>query len=152
MAVLTHFFLISVASLPPLFLGLRLFSHPWVGVDENGNATSKGPPEQSLQTLGYSKTTASALLTMGHMNRRLSERSKDMLRRHVSAHVSPAGLVGSADFNLTLVNRMEPTSAKRDMKKEVAYGMGKTRYGDMFTPRRSPEWANHRHLLAYRCL
>lgn len=111
------------------YLGLRLFSHPWIGVDENGDAINKGRSEQTLQKLGYSEKTTSALLTMGLMNRHLSERSKDMLQKHVSPHVSPAGLVGSADFNLTLVNRMEPTSIKRDMKKEVVYGMGKTSVG-----------------------
>ena len=98
-------------------LGLRLFSHPWVGVDENGDGINKGQPEQTLQKLGYSEKTSSALVTMGLMNCHLIERSKCMLQKHVAPHVSPAGLVGSADFNLTLVNKMEPTSTKRDMKK-----------------------------------
>lgn len=49
-----------------------------------------------------------------------------MLDNHVS---TKSGIVGSAEFNLTLVNKMEPTATKRDMKKEMAYGMGKTSVG-----------------------
>ena len=37
--------------------------------------------------------------------------------------------VGSADYNLTLVNKMEATSTKKDLKQENAYGMGKISVG-----------------------
>mmetsp|Transcript_13136 Transcript_13136/g.28393 ORF Transcript_13136/g.28393 Transcript_13136/m.28393 type:complete len:598 (-) Transcript_13136:37-1830(-) len=115
------------------YLGLRLFSHPWVDVDEEGDAIDKGHAEQAngstLRKLGYSGKTTSALMTMGLSNLRLIERSKSMLQKYVSPHISPPGLVGSADFNLTLVNKMESTSTKRDMKKEVSYGMGKISVG-----------------------
>ena len=50
-----------------------------------------------------------------------------MLRTHVSPHVVPKGIVGSADFNLTLVNKMEPNAT--GMKRENDYGMGKISVG-----------------------
>jgi len=113
------------------YLGLRLFSHPWVDVTENGDAISKKCTKEgsTLRKLGYSSKTTSALMTMGRSNLRLIERSQSMLQKHVSPHITPTGMVGSAQFNLTLVNKMEPTSTKRDMKKEVAYGMGKISVG-----------------------
>ena len=98
----------------------------------DGNAIKTGRSKDTngstLRKLGYSGKTASALITLGLINSNLTDRSKSMLQKHVSPHTSPVGMVGSADFNLTLVNKMEPTSTKRDMKKEVAYGMGKIRY------------------------
>lgn len=116
------------------YLGLRLFSHPWVDVDKDGNAINKAQSKETnngltLRKLGYSRKTTSALISMGLANATLTERSKAMLQEHVSPHVSPAGMVGSADFNLTLVNKMEPTATKRDLKKEIGYGMGKISVG-----------------------
>ena len=61
---------------------------------------------------------------MGRLNKRLTDRSTQKLRQHVSA--TP---VGSADFNLTLVNKMESVSVKRDLKREAAYNMGRTSVG-----------------------
>ncbi|KAL7553714.1 hypothetical protein ACHAWF_017035 [Thalassiosira exigua] len=110
------------------YLGLRLFSHPWVDVDDDGDAIDnfKANDVRNLQSLGYSAKTASALKVMGTTNANLVERSKTMLRKHVKPHVTP---VGSADFNLTLVNKMEPSTTKRDLKREAAYGMGKISVG-----------------------
>ena len=110
------------------YLGLRLFSHPWVDVDENGNTTNEDTKKNgsTLSKLGYSERTTTALLSMGNANSTLINRSKSMLQEHVAPHVSP---VGSADYNLTLVNKMESTSTKRDLKKEVGYGMGKISVG-----------------------
>ena len=123
-------------------IGLRLFSHPWVDVDEDGDAINKGHTKEAkgstLWKLGYSRKTTTALITMGLSNSRLVERSKTMLQNHVSPDVSPSGLVGSAEFNLTLVNKMESTSTKRDMKRETTYGMGKIRYVEKFTYARIP--------------
>lgn len=107
------------------YLGLRLFSHPWVDVDADGNALDKATQVgSSLKRLGYSSRTASALIAMGRINNDLTDRSTQKLREHISVKV-----VGSANFNLTLVNRMESMSAKRDLKKEAAYNMGKTSVG-----------------------
>ena len=66
---------------------------------------------------------------MGLVNAELTERSNALLQKHVAPNVTPEGLVGSAEYNLTLVNRMESTTAKRDLKKEAAYGMGKISVG-----------------------
>ncbi|KAL7542285.1 hypothetical protein ACHAXR_013212 [Thalassiosira sp. AJA248-18] len=112
------------------YLGLRLFSHPWVNVDKDGNAMSiESNDGSTLRKLGYSKKTASALMTMGNINSQLTERSSSMLHKHVSPNVCPVGMVGSAEFNLTLVNKMEPTATKRDLKKDISYGMGKISVG-----------------------
>ena len=110
--------------------GLRLFSHPWIDVDDQGNAVDDSSQiGSSLLKLGYSANTTSALLTMGRINTTLAQRSQTMLQKYFSPHVQPVGLVGSSEFNLTLVNKMEPTSTKRDLKKEAAYGMGKISVG-----------------------
>ena len=110
------------------YLGLRLFSHPWIDVDGGGNSlqlNKKTHEGSSLTRLGYSTQTAKALIVMGRLNEQLAQRSTLKLQQLVS--VKP--LVGSADFNLTLVNKMDPTSTKRDLKREGAYNMGKTSVG-----------------------
>ena len=112
-----------------LLSGLRLFSHPWVDVDKDGDATVEEKSGSTLKKLGYSSQITSALLAMGNVNKDLTERSNSMLQNHVSQKVSPVGLVGSAEFNLTLVNKMESSTTKRDLKKDVAYGMGKISVG-----------------------
>ncbi len=109
------------------YLGLRLFSHPWVDVDADGNALHLEKATQegsSVLSLGYSSRSASALIAMGKVNKDLTQRSTQKLRQHVSAKP-----VGSADFNLTLVNKMESVADKRDLKRESAYNMGKTSVG-----------------------
>ena len=80
----------------------------------------------SLKKLGYSDKTTSALISMGCINSTLTKRSKAMLQEFVSPHVNP---VGSADYNLTLVNKMESIATKKDLKQENTYGMGKTSVG-----------------------
>jgi len=114
------------------YLGLRLFSHPWVDVDTNGNALPENfsrPIGHTLTSLGYSSQTTSSLIRMGRINSDLIKRSKAKLDKHVAPKVHPSGLVGSAEFNLTLINRMESTAEKRDLKLEPAYGMGKISVG-----------------------
>ena len=66
---------------------------------------------------------------MGRVNEFLRKRSNELLEEHVSSNTVPMGLVGSADYNLTLVNKMDSTATKRDLKKESAYGMGKVSVG-----------------------
>lgn len=111
--------------------GLRLFSHPWVDVDEEGNAANNicAKSGSTLRKLGYSERVTTALIEMGRVNECLTERSNEMLEKYVSPNVVPGGLVGSADYNLTLVNKMESTSIRRDLKKESVYGMGKVSVG-----------------------
>ncbi len=113
------------------YLGLRLFSHPWVDVDANGNSIPKSPAAEmngglTLRKIGYPNKTASALILMGRINSDLINRSKSMLEKHVAPNVQPVGLVGSAQFNLTLVNKMEPA---KELKRETEYGMGKISVG-----------------------
>ena len=112
------------------YLGLRLFSHPWVDVDEDGNAKNMSNKVGStLRDLGYPLKTTNSLIKMGRANKFLIEESHKLLDEFVSPNVEPIGLVGSADYNLTLVNKMDSTTKKRDLKKESAYGMGKVSVG-----------------------
>ena len=99
------------------YLGLRLFSHPWGGDNAGGDNV------QSLVSWGYTQECASALVTIGTLNRDLKQRTHSMMDKEIAPHVE---LVGSADYSLTLINRMEPTSLKKDLKQEKEYGMGKT--------------------------
>lgn len=112
------------------YLGLRLFSHPWFDVDEDGNSIPKSQSNEThgftLRKLGYPNKTASALILMGVINSNLIEKSELMLQKHMSPHVQPVGLVGSAQFNLTLVNKMETA---KGLKRETEYGMGKVSVG-----------------------
>ena len=105
------------------YLGLRLFSHPWCDVDEDGNRMVASKPGSSLVRLGYRSDCVSALMRIGSVNEALIDRTNARLQREIAPHV---GLVGSARYNLTLINRMEPTSAKKDLKQEKIYNMGKT--------------------------
>jgi len=108
------------------YLGLRLFSHPWCDVDEDGNRiVSKSEPGSSLVRLGYRPDCVSALVRMGSVNEALIDRTGARLQQEIAPKI-PNGLVGSARYNLTLINRMEPTSAKKDLKRESIYNMGKT--------------------------
>ena len=111
------------------YLGLRLFSHPWIDVDDDdGDAiTEEGGEGRSLLALGYPCTTTMALFAMGRANTHLASRTKDRLEIHVAPHVMPEGMVGASDYNLTLVNRMEPYATGR--KNETEYGMGKVSVG-----------------------
>jgi len=63
--------------------------------------------------MGYPPATACALLSMGRANAHLVARTGDALPAHVAPRVVPWGMVGASDFNLTLVNRMEPDDAVR---------------------------------------
>ncbi|KAL3822218.1 hypothetical protein ACHAXA_000658 [Cyclostephanos tholiformis] len=115
------------------YLGLRLFSHPWVDVDDDGDAiptkrtTGGGGGGSTLRDLGYPPDTVSSLLSMGIANSYLVVRTNNALDEHVAHRVVPRGLVGSAEFNLTLVNKMEPDAS--GARREKDYGMGKVSVG-----------------------
>ena len=112
------------------YLGLRLFSHPWCDVDEIGNSIRRSKNAKSMNigsslvSLGYEKSTANALILIGNINSVLIERSNKLLKEKIAESV-PEKLVGSAEFSLTLINKMEPSSLKKDLKRENIYGMGK---------------------------
>ena len=109
------------------YLGLRLFSHPWCQVTADGNASIEEgtSSKSSLVELGYSKTCAKALLDIGKLNQTLIQRTHTALKTHIAPHI-PNNMVGSADYSLTLINRMEPSTVKNDLKLDKIHGMGKT--------------------------
>jgi len=103
------------------YLGLRLFSHPWCDVDENGDSLTKVDQSKvgsSLVKLGYTPLCAEALIKTGNVNQHLVERTKRALQNEISPHVKN-GPVGSAEYSITLINRMEPTSIKRYQREEA---------------------------------
>lgn len=111
------------------YLGLRLFSHPWCDVDDNGDgkvmegdASNLG---KTLVEMGYSRKCARALIQTGLVNKQLIERTNRILQTEISPFVKN-GLVGSADYSLTLINKMEPSKVKKDLKNETIHGLGKT--------------------------
>ena len=111
------------------YLGLRLFSHPWCDVDEDGNRmtlSDESKPGSTLARLGYRPDCVSALMRIGSVNEELIARTDARLEEEIAPKIIPSGLVGSARYNLTLINRMEPTSAKKDLKREGIYNLGKT--------------------------
>ena len=113
------------------YLGLRLFSHPWSSCpsttsnshtnDDNEHCTKK--KEMSLVDLGYSKEYSNALMTIGKLNQFLIQRTNEILKKQ---NKQDNKLLGSANYNLTLINRMEPSSIKNDLRNDTIYGMGKT--------------------------
>ena len=124
------------------YLGLRLFSHPWCDVDKDGNrlnviscndrerkkkkrSRTESEAGSSLVGLGYHSDCVSGLLRVGDVNSVLINRTNALLEDEIAPHLTN-GLVGSADYNLTLINRMEPSSVKTDLRNEKIYGMGKT--------------------------
>lgn len=83
---------------------LRIFAHPW------GNAeTSKGSPFRVVRRL----------------NDALRRRSGELLRESPDPRVG-VGVTGSCDFNVTLINLMEPAHkcVAVPLKEEGQYGMG----------------------------
>lgn len=114
------------------YLGLRLFSHPWYDVTGDGDedlnsniASQKTTAGESLVKLGYSKKCAKALIKLGIINKKLRKRTDHVLQREIAPLVKD-NLVGSADYTITLINKMEPTRSKKDLKNDKVHGLGKT--------------------------
>ncbi len=113
------------------YLGLRLFSHPWCDIDQDGDSKiladtkSSKKSGKTLMQIGYSKQCARALIQMGEINLQLKERTENLLKSEIAPKVKE-GLVGSAKYSLTLINKMEPTTLKKDLKSDSIHGMGKT--------------------------
>ena len=99
------------------YLGLRLFSHPWSDVDERGE-------RQTLGNLGYSTDISNALLAIGRINTELIDKTNSLLQRHIDQPV-----ILPANFSLTLINKMEPSSTKKDLKRENLLGGRKISVG-----------------------
>eukprot|EP00937_MAST-01D_sp_MAST-1D-sp2_P006143 g6143.t1 len=87
------------------YLGLRLFAHPWSG---------EGASDVCRQVC--------------QLNATLAQRTERMLRRHtvprLAALPGPAQHPGSCQYNLTLINRMDPSCLKHNLKDEPIHGMG----------------------------
>jgi alpha-ketoglutarate-dependent dioxygenase FTO len=90
------------------YLGLRLFSHPWCNVNSDGD---KADNDDAVD-MGYAVHHQQALLQMGQLNQILQKMTQEQLNQQLPDF----SLHGSCEFNLTLVNRMAPTSEKRDLK------------------------------------
>jgi len=93
------------------YLGLRLFSHPWSAT--SAAATTIDEQEAELIKYGYSKPHAHTLVQMGRLNQTLVEKTRQELDK-----LPQDRLLGSCDYTLTLVNRMEPSSIKKDLKRD----------------------------------
>ena len=85
------------------YLGLRMFAHPWT--------------DAAAQTDTSAKAVSDAYATLRKQNETLDARSQDCL--------TAEGKGGSTRFSLTLINRMDPTGLKPDLKDEPEFGMGK---------------------------
>lgn len=118
------------------YLGLRLFSHPWCAVNdrfdkvccERNNHNNMTQNIQNLVQLGYKTTCAKALIKMGYLNQELTKKTKEKLKSEIKPFLKDDQPVGSAEFTITLINKMDPTSVKKDLKNDI-HGLGKTSVG-----------------------
>ncbi|CAN0002993.1 unnamed protein product, partial [Ectocarpus sp. 8 AP-2014] len=117
------------------YLGLRLFAHPW-GLRESD--FRKGPGDGLADALNdpcladlFSEDgssfddndgVADTLRKVGDLSEWMRLRAGAMLKEEVR---EAGGERGSCAFNLTLINRMECSGAKRDLKPDPLFSMGK---------------------------
>jgi alpha-ketoglutarate-dependent dioxygenase FTO len=88
--------LVGIPGITYKYLGLRLFAHSWSGT-----------------------STPSALAAIKELNEKMIQ----MTKLAAASQTSP---IGNCDYNLTLINYMEPTShVSVGFKEEANYGMGK---------------------------
>ncbi|CAM9769868.1 unnamed protein product [Ectocarpus sp. 6 AP-2014] len=140
--------LVGDAGITYKYLGLRLFAHPW-GLGESD--FRKGPGDGLADALNdpcladlFSKDVASSvrkskdnlrgsrfddndrvagtLRKVGDLSEWMRLRAGAMLKEEVR---EAGGERGSCAFNLTLINRMECSGAKRDLKPDPLFSMGK---------------------------
>lgn len=95
-----------------------MFSHPWT--DQEEEAEEDQGPEPSVP---------SALRQVRLLNNRLVERSRLLLQQAKGGIGSGGrgegegeGEHGSCDFNIALINRMEPVEDRPDLKLEPTFG------------------------------
>ncbi|CAM9149220.1 unnamed protein product [Choristocarpus tenellus] len=124
------------------YLGLRLFSHPW----DSGIDSSKGPGNGLVAVVndpcmaglwgwkivndgageGGSSIAAdmsAALMEVGKLSQWMRQKATTLLEQEEDE--SSGRRLGSCDFNLTLINRMESSAVKHDLKQDPLFGMGK---------------------------
>ncbi|CAM9326203.1 unnamed protein product, partial [Ectocarpus sp. 4 AP-2014] len=140
--------LVGDAGITYKYLGLRLFAHPW-GLGEsdfrkgpgdgladalndpcladlfsNDGASSVGRSEDNLRgsSVDDNDRVADTLRKVGDLSECMRLRASAMLKEEVGG---AGGEKGSCAFNLTLINRMECSGAKRDLKPDPLFSMGK---------------------------
>ena len=60
---------------------------------------------------------------MGELNNELIARAEARLKADVMDHVPGGAPVGSAKFNLTLINAMDPSTVMKNLRPEPQYDM-----------------------------
>ena len=98
------------------YLGLRLFAHSW------GDREGKGGTK--------STTPIPALQEIGEINKMMIEMTRNQAAEKGQASTASSSsadeIIGKCDYNLTLINYMEPTShTSVGFKDESDFGMGK---------------------------
>lgn len=93
-----------------------MFSHPWT--DQAGEAG---------EDQGTEPNVASALRQVRLLNNRLVERSRLLLQQAkggtgAGGRGEAEGDHGSCEFNISLINRMEPVEDRPDLKLEPTFG------------------------------
>ncbi|CAM9201039.1 unnamed protein product [Ectocarpus sp. 4 AP-2014] len=99
------------------YLGLRMFSHPWT------TTAKEADPDG-----GHGSGVPSALRRVGLLNDKLKERSLRLLRARgggkgkARRERGEGDEFGSCEFNVALINRMEPSDDRPDLKLEPTFG------------------------------
>lgn len=90
----------------------RMFSHPWTDQSSESGADR-----------GQRPSVPDALKRVGLLNERLIERSRTLL-----AEAKGGKDYGSCEFNVALINRMEPSTDRPDLKLEPTFGQERCKY------------------------
>ena len=107
------------------YLGLQLFSHPpsscpctnssRLNDDSNFDTNKK---ETSLLDLGYLKECANTPMTIGKLNQFLIQCTNKILQKQ---NKQEKKLLSSANYNLTLIYRMEPLPIENDLYETIIF-------------------------------
>ncbi|CAM9981938.1 unnamed protein product [Sphacelaria rigidula] len=127
--------LVGDAGITYKYLGLRLFAHPWdrdPGFDfrtgpGDALANALDDPCEKIQRADVGSTLRDIAILSSWMHGRAVGLLRDHSRGVGAAEgvAEGGGETGSCDFNLTLINRMECSSTKRDLKPDPLFSMGK---------------------------
>ncbi|CAM9118562.1 unnamed protein product, partial [Discosporangium mesarthrocarpum] len=135
--------LLGNAGITYKYLGLRLFAHPW----DRGIDCRRGPGDDmaafindpcitrlwgaGCESLGGGGTKgnedadpSAALRKMGELSKWMRGKAMTLLDEEAKGG-RPERRQGRCDFNLTLVNRMEGSMMKKDLKPDPLFAMGK---------------------------
>lgn len=110
----------------------RMFSHPWTTTAKEADPAG-----------GHGSGVSSALRRVGLLNDKLKERSLRLLRARgggkgkARREGGEGDDFGSCEFNVALINRMEPSDDRPDLKLEPTFGQDRcvwTEAGPVFLP------------------